>query len=206
MDEGIDSIHTDLRTAMRRRSTRSYRHGQRVGLLAAAFGDWLGLDASHIGRLRHAAELHDIGKLALSAELLEKPGALDAQEWHSMRLHPIIGHRLLRQGHGSRAEMAAMVALQHHECWDGSGYPCGLSGAAISAEARIVAICDVYDALREERAYKPALLHDHALDLILHGDGTGRLRPAMFDPALLVLLKVKAGAFMATYATTADEL
>ena len=80
MDEGIDSIHIDLRAAMRRRSERGYRHGQRVGLLAAAFGDWLGLEASHVGRRRYAAELHDIAKLALSAELLEKLGALDVQE------------------------------------------------------------------------------------------------------------------------------
>ena len=72
MDEGI---HIDLRAAMHRRSARGYRHGQRVGLLAAAFGDWLGLEAGHVGRLRYAAELHDIAKLALSAELLEKPGA-----------------------------------------------------------------------------------------------------------------------------------
>lgn len=77
MDEGI---HIDLRAAMHRRSARGYRHGQRVGLLAAAFGDWLGLEASHVGRLRYAAELHDIAKLALSAELLEKLGALDVQE------------------------------------------------------------------------------------------------------------------------------
>jgi len=67
MDQGIDSSQTDLLATMRRRSTRSYCHGQRVGLLAAAFGDWLGMEASHVGRLRYAAELHDIGKLALSA-------------------------------------------------------------------------------------------------------------------------------------------
>jgi len=206
MDQGIDSSQTDLLATMRRRSTRSYCHGQRVGLLAAAFGDWLGMEASHVGRLRYAAELHDIGKLALSAELLEKPGTLDVKDWHTIRLHPAVGHRLLRQGHGSWAEMAAMVALQHHECWDGSGYPCGLSGGAISPEARIVAICDVYDALREERTYKPALVHDHALDLILHGDETNRLRPAMFDPALLVLLRAKAEALMTAYETAAKEL
>src|SRR5215472_9751468 len=102
---------------MRDHAARSYRHSQRVGLLAAAFGRWLGLEASHVDKLRHAAELHDIGKLALSAELLEKPGALDPEEWRSMRLHPVLGYRLLRHRYGSPAEMAAIVALQHHECW-----------------------------------------------------------------------------------------
>jgi putative two-component system response regulator len=102
--------------------------------------------------------------------------------------------------------MAAAVALQHHECWDGSGYPSGLRTDGISPEARIVAICDVYDALREERSYKPALLHGQALDLILRGEETGRLRPTMFDPVLLELLAANAEACEATYETAADVL
>jgi putative two-component system response regulator len=97
-----------------------------------------------------------------------------------------------------------MVALQHHECWDGSGYPARLRAEAISPEACIVALCDVYDALREERAYKPALSHDQALSLILRGEESDRVRPTMFDPALLMILKANSEVFRATYDNAAE--
>ncbi len=176
-----------------------YHHGQRVGALCVALAEVLGLGACHVGKLRRAAELHDIGKLALSPELLQKPGTLDAMEWQAVRRHPKLGYQLLRQEQDSAANLASIVALQHHEYWDGSGYPGGLRGEAISREARIVALCDVYDALREERTYKPAMSHDQALRLILDGDNSGRIRPAMFDPALLMVLRTNAGAFRVAY-------
>src|SRR5215469_13447993 len=131
MSEVDDSVHASLRTAMRLRSIQIYRHGERVGFLSAALGHVLGLEHSHVGRLRHAAELHDIGKLELSEEILENPGALDAEQWCAMRQHPKLGYRMLCQEQGSLADLASIVALQHHECWDGSGYPDGLRGNAI---------------------------------------------------------------------------
>jgi HD-GYP domain-containing protein (c-di-GMP phosphodiesterase class II) len=194
-----NSTHSALRNAMQRLSPRSFSHGQRVGLLSAAFGDALGLGRSDVIDLRYAAELHDIGKLALSRGLIDKPGPLDAEEWQAMRRHPELGHGLLRQHENSAVDLASMVALQHHECWDGSGYPYGLKGDAISREARIVALCDIYDALREERSYKPAFSHEQALHFILRGGPGDRVRPAMFDPALLEAVNANAQIFRATY-------
>ena len=199
MGDIVSSTHLELRAALYRRSTRIYRHGERVGLLCVAFGDVLGLEEGHIAELRHAAELHDIGKLAVPLELLEKRGALDQEEWQVVRQHPKLGYHLLHREQDSTADLASIVALQHHESWDGSGYPDRLRGEAISLEARIVTLCDVYDALREERAYKPALSHDQALHFMLHGDETGGIPPTMFDPALLAALKANSEVFRATY-------
>lgn len=106
------------------------------------------------GLLELAAPMHDTGKIGIPDAILKKPGKLDPQEWEIMRTHSRIGHEILRRGDAGLFQLAAEVALRHHERWDGSGYPDGLAGESIPESARIVAIADVFDALTTRRPYK----------------------------------------------------
>jgi putative two-component system response regulator len=154
-----------------------------VGLLTAVLCDQLGWAQAAIVRLVQAALLHDIGKSRLPTSLWSKPGALTEQEWTLARQHTQLGYALLKDQQDSTLELAAEVALYHHERFDGSGYPYQLQGKRIPLSARIVGICDVYDALRSRRSYKPGLSHQRALQIIYAGDG--RTHPNHFDPLIL---------------------
>lgn len=121
--------------------------------------------------------LHDIGKLALPQELLDKPGRLDEDEWELVRRHPDIGADLL--DHTTTSMLTISVVRYHHERWDGRGYPRGLRGAEISELARIAAVADVYDAVRSARPYKPAKPPHVAVEVIRDGAGSA------FDPAVV---------------------
>jgi putative two-component system response regulator len=130
-----------------------------------------------------AAGVHDIGKLAVPDSILLKPSPPTEEEWAVLRSHTTIGGLIL-SGHGEPLlDLAASVARSHHEAFDGRGYPDGLRGEAIPREARIVAVCDVYDALRQTRPYKRGLGHAVAMDLLREGDA--RLSPSIFDPMIL---------------------
>jgi HD-GYP domain-containing protein (c-di-GMP phosphodiesterase class II) len=134
--------------------------------------------------IRYSAQLHDIGKMSIDGALLKKRGRLTAAERKEMDSHPRYGHRILEGV--PRLAMAAEIAFCHHEKWDGSGYPRRLRRDAIPLSARIVAIADVYDALRAERSYKPG--HSHVETVRIMRDGDGILDPERhFDPALLAL-------------------
>jgi HD-GYP domain-containing protein (c-di-GMP phosphodiesterase class II) len=134
--------------------------------------------------IRYSAQLHDIGKMSIDAALLKKRGRLTPAERKEMDSHTRYGHRILQDV--PRLAMAAEIAYCHHEKWDGSGYPRRLRHDAIPLSARIVAIADVYDALRAERPYKPG--HTHAETVRIMRDGDGILDPGRhFDPALLAL-------------------
>jgi response regulator RpfG family c-di-GMP phosphodiesterase len=143
------------------------------------------INDSFLDMLVCCAPLHDIGKVGVPDHILHKPGPLDADEKVVMQSHTVIGAETLRavaQQHGfalPMLHMAAEVARHHHERYDGSGYPDGLTGTDIPLSARIVAIADVYDALRSRRIYKPALPHEQTVEVMLAGFGT------QFDPALL---------------------
>jgi putative two-component system response regulator len=122
--------------------------------------------------------MHDIGKIGIPDAILLKPGKLDADEWNIMRSHAEIGARIIGEDKSSLLQMAATIALSHHERWDGTGYPQGLQGEAIPLAARIVAIADVFDALTSKRPYKHAWTVDEAFALIASEAGKH------FDPAL----------------------
>ena len=161
------------------------RHGRLVCRLSSTMCRLLGLDRDQTSRIVLAARTHDIGKRQVPAEILGSPGPLDGAALAVLRGHTTLGATMLqRRG----LDLAATVALRHHELWDGSGYPDGLKGADIPLAVRLVTICDVYAALREDRPYKPGLSHEVALDTMLRGDGSGRTRPEIFDPALFEVL------------------
>lgn len=148
--------------------------------------------AEWCNELRYSAALHDVGKMSIDAAVLKKKGKLDASERAEMSRHPEYGWRILHDN--PRLRMAAEIAYCHHERWDGSGYPRGLSGDAIPLSARIVQIADVYDALRSPRPYKPGYSHDMAVKIILEGDD--RIVPARdFDSRLLRVFARHHGVF-----------
>jgi putative two-component system response regulator len=152
-------------------------HIARVTHSTACLGRELGLSDEACERLFHASALHDVGKIGITDRILRKQGRLEPEEMAIMRTHTSIGARVL---HGSGHElmtMAEQIALTHHEWWDGSGYPGGLRGKDIPLAGRIVAVCDVYDALTSVRSYKEAWSRADAMDELGKHSGT------QFDPA-----------------------
>lgn len=183
---GDDAVHANglIRTtdSMNRESGR---HMRRIGLYSSLLASRLGWTNDEAARLQQAAALHDVGKLHIPVHIIDKPGPLDDAERATVQNHTIIGHRMLSAGRHPTMQLAASIALSHHECWDGSGYPYRLAGSAIPIAARIVAVADTYDALRMERSYKPGLSHSDAMEIMLDGDG--RTRPGHFDPLVLTI-------------------
>ncbi|EWY35956.1 hypothetical protein N825_32160 [Skermanella stibiiresistens SB22] len=165
----------------------------RVGDLVAVMCGLLGFGARETRHWREAAALHDLGKLWIPPAILLKRGPLDQDEVAVMRDHAVLGHARL----GPHDHLAAEMALYHHENHDGSGYPFGLVGEWIPMSARVVRLCDVYDALRAARPYKRAMSHEEATGVILFGDD--RIQPRMFDPELLRLFALHHQRFAACF-------
>ncbi|WP_417071135.1 response regulator [Niveibacterium terrae] len=147
-------------------------HIWRMAAYARALAAQLGWSESSCALLELAAPMHDTGKIGIPSNILRKPGVLDAGEWAVMKTHSRIGWEILHRGLGSAFELAAEIALRHHEKWDGSGYPDGLSGEDIPESARIVAIADVFDALTMVRPYKHAWSLADAFAWIEHSRGS----------------------------------
>ncbi|PNY80878.1 HD domain-containing phosphohydrolase [Deinococcus koreensis] len=167
-------------------------HTRWVGEAAAALGRELGLDTVQSAELGLAARLHDVGKIAIPDSILLKEGPLSEEEWSVMRTHVALGARLLTQpgateGGGPLLELAAQIALTHHECWDASGYPAGLSGENIPLPGRIVRVVDTFDALLTHRPYKSAWSEAEALSYLRAHAGT------LFDPACVCAFEALYG-------------
>jgi putative nucleotidyltransferase with HDIG domain len=155
-------------------------HLLRVRIFVAEIGRSLGLDESEIKALVTAAYLHDVGKLAVPEQILNKPGKLSRDEFETMKIHPVVGAEILERTRFPHS--VAAIVRAHHERWDGSGYPDGLAGEQIPIGARILAAVDAFDALVSDRPYRPAMTLDEAMALIVHGAGT------QFDPAIVGIL------------------
>jgi putative two-component system response regulator len=143
----------------------------------------MGMNAAFCETIHYASQMHDIGKIAIPDSILLKVGPLTHDEWEVMKTHTTLGARLLGRGDSPYLQMGAEIALGHHERWDGGGYPSGLKGQVIPISARIMNICDQYDALTSERPYKKALSPEAAFEVLSRGDG--RTRPSHFDPDIL---------------------
>ena len=161
-------------------------HTRRVALRAVQVGEELGLAPTRLRVLATGGLLHDIGKLSVPDGILKKPGPLDDDEFAVIKLHPEWGHRLLGELGGFPDPVRRLV-LDHHERLDGSGYPNGLRGAELDLETRILAVCDVYDALISERVYRAAWSHERAVRLLRDETGTS------FDASCVAALEQVLG-------------
>lgn len=159
------------------------QHTRRVGEFSARVASRLDLPEERVELVRLAAPLHDIGKIAIPDSILLKPGKLTPEEWEVMKTHTTAGARLLAGSSSELLQVAERIALSHHERWDGGGYPHGLAGEAIPLVARIVAVVDVFDALRSDRPYRSAWPLERVVAHIRQESGSH------FDPRV-------AGAFL----------
>jgi two-component system cell cycle response regulator len=162
---------------LRERHADLHAHLCDVARLARLVGVKLGMDADDLDVLTRAAELHDIGKMALPDAILDKPGPLDAEEWAFMQRHTVIGERIL--GAAEALRPVATIVRSSHERWDGDGYPDGLAGERIPLGARIVFVCDAFDAMVADRAYRSGKTPDEALAELRACAGT------QFDPSVV---------------------
>jgi two-component system response regulator RpfG len=136
----------------------------------------MGLPEDHCEAIELSAPMHDIGKIGIPDHVLKKPGILTSDEYEIIKMHPMIGHQILKESSSRYIEMGAVIALAHQERFDGSGYPFGLSGREIPLEARIVTVADVFDALTSVRPYKNAWTFEDAMSYLQEHSGK------LFDP------------------------
>ncbi|MDR1947737.1 MAG: response regulator [Desulfovibrio sp.] len=176
--ETQQEIISRLFSALESRDQETGEHVLRIGELSAGLGRRLGWGADRLSAVQSAAPLHDIGKIGVPDTILRKAGPLTAEEFEAVKLHTGIGAHILSGSHNRNIRLAETIALRHHENWDGSGYPDGLSGTEIPVEARVVALVDVYDALLSDRVYRPGLPMDEVLRIIRSERGR------KFDPDL----------------------
>lgn len=189
-DDYLDDIAEAFARVVDAKSPYTSGHSSRVALFTDMIAEQLGLAPDRRRRLKRAALLHDIGKLGVSNQILDKPGKLDPDEWAAVRHHPVLGETIL-----SRIDAfseLARIAGAHHERLDGRGYPRGLTGDAIDLDTRIVAAADVFDALTADRPYRPAMSVATALGIMANDAGTA-IDPACFA-ALTAAMTALEGA------------
>lgn len=176
-----------LMVRLAEKDTSTEAHTRRVAMLAVEIGERLGLPPSRLRSLAIGGLLHDIGKLSVPTAILQKPGALDEDEYATIKLHPERGRELVGEL-GGFDETVEHLVLDHHERLDGTGYPRGISGNALDLPTRILAACDVYDALVSDRVYRGAWSHGEALDLLRRDAGLA------FDERVVDALEQVVGA------------
>lgn len=154
-------------------------HINRMSNYCAIIARVLHLPPGEVELILHASPMHDVGKIGVPDIILLKPGKLTPEEWTIMKKHTIFGGRILREAEDDLIKDGEIIALSHHEKWDGSGYPKGLKGENIPLIGRITAVADVFDALTSERPYKKAFSNEKAYEILREGRGT------QFDPKVL---------------------
>jgi putative two-component system response regulator len=184
---GIEDYHDAL--------TKSHecRVGKLMGLLSTA----LGLNEEKCTVIEEVGTIHDVGKIAIPAAIIEKIEPLTTCERKIIELHPIIGHDLIKKINHPKTKLASKVILTHHENFDGSGYPNNLKGDQIPIEGAICAICDVYDALREKRPYRGQLSHAEVFDMMYDKSEAGLYHK--FNPEIMSTFKSIAEEAKALY-------
>jgi two-component system, cell cycle response regulator len=173
----VHQLRDVLLQAFQERHPDLQEHQRGVGALVLEVGKRLGMSGEELDVLARAAELHDVGKIAIPDAILTKPGALDAEEWRFMSRHTILGERILSAAAALRP--VAKLVRSSHERYDGNGYPDGLEGEAIPLGARIIFVCDAFDAMISERSYSSAIPAEDAIAELRACAGT------QFDPAVV---------------------
>jgi putative two-component system response regulator len=177
LQEREEEIVLRLALAVEYRDNDTGEHTLRVARYSRLIAEQLGLSARLCRDIYLASPLHDVGKVAIPDGILLKPGRLDAAEMDTIRTHTVVGERILADSHCELIRLAAIIAIAHHERWDGSGYPHGLKKLKIPIAARIVAVADVFDALTTKRPYKDAMPLEEARAYLESKKGQD------FDPA-----------------------
>ena len=188
-----------LTEAVETRSNETGNHVKRVAEVSGLLGHAMGMNPHDTEILRYASPLHDIGKVGIPDAILNKPGRHTAEETDIMRTHAMLGYEILRGSDREMLRVAADIARDHHEKWDGSGYPRGLKAEEISLVGRITALADVFDALLSERCYKKAWAEEDVLALIKQERGKH------FQPELVDALLAQLPAVREIYALYRDE-
>lgn len=189
-----------LARAIEFRSRETGEHIDRVAAYCELIAGRMGLNEDETRRIRIASVMHDVGKVAVADEVLLKPGPLTTEERRQMQRHCEIGYEVLRASESELMQLAAMIAWAHHERFDGDGYPRRLRGEEIPREARIVAVADVFDALTQDRVYRPALPLDEVLGIMAGGRATHH-DPDALDPLIESLDDALAIASAGGFAT-----
>jgi len=179
---------SQLLSVLCEQSQETEEHSKRLKINCLAISEKLRLSEKEKNELVLLALCHDIGKMAIDPAILNKPGKLNAKEWQEMQKHPVIGYRIAKQN-PKLAKIADLI-LSHHEKWDGSGYPQGLSGENIPLASRIIAIVDAYDAMTNDRIYRKALSKEEAITEIQRNKGT-QFDPLIADVFIKILQKKK---------------
>ncbi len=180
LEQAQVEIVNRLALAAEYRDDQTGEHTLRVGRYAAEIARYIGWESPEVSLMQQAARLHDVGKIGIPDSILLKPGKLTPEEFTTMQGHTTIGGRILSGGHSRLVKLAETIALSHHERWDGRGYPQGLSAEDIPLEGRIVAVADVFDALRQVRPYKKAWTREEAWTE-MHSQGGKQFDPAIIE-------------------------
>lgn len=178
-DSYLDTVHT-LARVVEYRHADTASHLARIGKHCELLAEGLTLPAEQVRLIRYASPMHDVGKIGVPDKILLKAGKLTEEEWEIMMTHTVMGAEILGGSKGRILQLAAEIALTHHEKWNGSGYPKGLSKRDIPIAGRILAVADVWDALRSERPYKPAYTVDVA-QAVMEGKRGTHLDPQVLD-------------------------
>ncbi len=173
------------------------QHVKRVGLCCSHIANQLGWTEEQVETIKYASPMHDIGKIGIPSDILLKPAALTREELALVKTHTTIGGKILQGSRSEFLQMAERIAINHHERWDGSGYPAGLKGEDIPIEGRITAFADQYDALRSMRPYKPPF--DYVMAYRIMIEGNERMGPQHFDPQVLEVFKDTHKSFEKIY-------